>query len=261
MFTVQSLNLGDTWWATESVCDCTQVQHTKWTFSFVPLHIFFSTKQLLQLVSRSLVEKPARYSPHERIYFPIVAYIQHIAGGSFVSVGWAFACARHACRRHTTESFYTRIILFCSHFLLFWKSYSFTSCFHERNKTRFRWYLVQCIFHTNTVSVLDGGKIVHSNNNTMRQYPLVRACLRVFVFISTSSSSLFSLSQFLRFSQQVDKWMKNEANRRSFLSLSLVPLSTRDSTNTTRAEPCCAGLISTFTPSTLHTKYFFYSKR
>lgn len=236
------------------------VLHTGTTFNIrngpspsFPFIYFFSTKQLLQLVSRSLVEKPARYSPHERIYFPIVAYIQHIAGGWFVSIGWAFACARHACRRHTTKSFYTRIILFCSHFLLFWKSYSFTSCFHEQNKTRFRWYLVQCMFHTNTVLVLYGGKIVHSNNNTMRQYPLVRACLRVFVFISTSPSSLFSLSLFLQFSQQVDKWLKNEAYMRSFLSLSC-PLSMRDRANTTRPEPICAGLIPTFTPSTFHTK-------
>lgn len=63
-----------------------------------PLFVF-STKQLFKfplLVSRSRVEKPARYSSYERIYFPIVAYIQHIAGGTFVSIGWALACTwRH----------------------------------------------------------------------------------------------------------------------------------------------------------------------
>lgn len=93
----------------------------------------------------------------------------------------------------------------------------------------------------------------------MCQYPFGR----VHVYASsTTSSSLFSLSLF---SQQVDKWMKDKSvysvlcTMYSYINLFSVPSAWN---RAAWAEPCCAGLISRFTPSCrTRNKTNFYGKR
>lgn len=179
-------------------------------------------------VSRSSAQKPARYSSHERVFSDCCIYSTHC--WSFVRQYRVSArCVRSRAMYSTTAptnycayslTLFSFKVFHLSRFF-FWKSIRLRHVFANRMYSALmisRWkYFTQT--HLDTY--------YSYTTNTKRQYPLLCAfvcesvCDYVDVAVVLVVIIIFVIPVFLRFSQQVDKWMRDGAYQGSSVLYSL----------------------------------------